>query len=68
MDDHHGWRPQDQLILNHETFQQAQHNIRYGTAAADSVHDAQGLLAVYPMASATPTSHGMFREKTWALD
>lgn len=53
--------------MNNETFQHAQQNIRYGTAAADSVHNAQGLLAVYPMASATPTNHGMFREKIWAL-
>lgn len=67
MDNHHRWRPQDQHSMNNETFQHAQQNIHYGTAAADSVHNAQGLLAVYPMASATPTNHGMFREKIWAL-
>jgi len=37
-----------------------QHDAPLARVAADSVHDAHGLLAVYPMASATPASHGAF--------
>jgi hypothetical protein len=58
MDNGRRWRPQDQYFYHQEPPQQPQQNIRYGSAAADSVHNAQGLLAVYPMASATPTNHG----------
>ena len=31
-----------------------------GSSASTTVADAQRLLSVYPFASATPTSHGMF--------
>ncbi|KAF9457433.1 hypothetical protein BDZ94DRAFT_1326256 [Collybia nuda] len=38
--------------------QRTQQDSRTSRAAATSVHDAQSLLAVYPMASAMPTNHG----------
>lgn len=63
MDDHRRWYPADQHCLNQEPFQRTQQNSLYGTATTDSVHNAQGLLAVYPMASATPTNHGMLVKK-----
>lgn len=65
MDNNPRWRPQDQYFYHQEPPEQPQQNIRYGSAAADSVHHAQGLLAVYPMASATPTNHGIVLYLAW---
>ncbi|KXN83113.1 Protein rad9 [Leucoagaricus sp. SymC.cos] len=59
MDNNYRWRPQDQHYHYQEPPQHPQQNIRYGSAAADSVQNAQGLLAVYPMASAMPTNHAV---------
>lgn len=54
MDNNTGWR--HNYDQNHR--QQHPQDSQTSRAAAASVHDAQALLAVYPMASATPTNHG----------
>jgi cohesin loading factor subunit SCC2 len=59
--DNHRWTPQNQHFY-HGTPEHPQQSIQYGAATADSVHNAQGLLAVYPMASATPTNHGIAKK------
>lgn len=48
------WYPQQ----NYDARLQGSPQAPIDRIAADSVHDAQRLLAVYPMASATPSNHG----------
>lgn len=55
MDRNTGWHHNYDQNQNQNHPQQDTNTSR---AAAASVHDAQALLAVYPMASVTPTSHG----------
>jgi hypothetical protein len=61
MDGRQHWQQQNQYQYN-QTYNQnyQQSESQYSQAASDSVQDAQGLLAVYPMASANPTNHGSY--------
>jgi len=52
-DPHRPWQPSQQ---DHNRRQQEG---PFSRAAANSVQDAQGLLAAYPMASVNPTNHGL---------
>ncbi|KAK2465765.1 hypothetical protein APHAL10511_002309 [Amanita phalloides] len=63
MDNGQGWYRQPQqtspthYYYQHQQQQRPQDQHHISPAALDSVQDAQGLLAVYPPASATPTVH-----------
>ncbi|RDB15317.1 Protein rad9 [Hypsizygus marmoreus] len=53
MNGNHGW----QQHYQHNQSQHRQPEAPFSRVAADSVQDAQGLLAAYPMASVNPTNH-----------
>ena len=65
MDNGNGWyRNQQQTSPNYyyhhqQPQQRSPDHLHNSSAALDSVQDAQGLLAIYPPASATPTAHGL---------
>ena len=62
MDHNHHWLPQngDRYHRRSSSHHPPQDPSHFTGVAADTVQRAQQLLAVYPMASATPTNHGEF--------
>lgn len=60
MDRNQQWYPNQQQQYYQQPSQQYHdpRAARAPAAAADAVQDAHGLLSVYPLASATPTTHG----------
>ena len=73
MDNGHGWYRNNQqrnptYHYHHQQYQERLPDHHHNSSAAlDSVQDAQGLLAVYPPASATQTAHGMLNMSRIAL-
>lgn len=61
MDRNNSWYPHQNTQYSYQDYTHNQpQDPQTSRVAADSVQDAHGLLAAYPMASATPSTHGMY--------